>query len=116
MKMVKDSSPLPMTVRVGASTRFIDDRLLVGLDLSKPNDANTSIHAGTEYKVVPTVALRAGYTVTPGQSSDLGGLMGLNAGLGVTFNRFNLDYSISPFGDLGISHRLSLGYKFSSPK
>ncbi len=114
MKMVKDSAPLPMTVRVGASRRFMSDRMLAAVEVSKPNDSNASLHGGLEYQLMPLIAMRGGYKLTPGQSTDLGGLVGLNAGLGITFNRFNLDYSIAPFGDLGLSHRFSFGYKFGA--
>ncbi|MCG3204107.1 MAG: hypothetical protein KCHDKBKB_00810 [Elusimicrobia bacterium] len=114
MKMVQESAPLPMTIRFGASRKVLQDKLLLALDFSKPNDANISIHGGVEYQVVGLLALRGGYVLTPGQSTDLGGLTNLNAGLGISFNRFNLDYSVSPFGDLGISHRVSIGYKFNS--
>ncbi len=114
MKLVKDSSPLPATVRLGASTHVLNERLLVALEASKPNDANVSLHLGAEYHLTPAFAVRGGYEATPGQSADLGGLAGLNAGLGMQLNRFNLDYSVSPFGDLGLSHRISIGYKLGS--
>jgi long-subunit fatty acid transport protein len=114
MKMVRESSPLPMTVRVGASTRFMDDRLLASVDASKPNDENVTFHTGVEYHIVPMLALRGGYALTPGSSTDLGGLTGISAGLGIVFNRFNLDYSVTPFGDLGLSHRFSLLARFGS--
>ncbi len=116
MRMVKDSSPLPLTMRAGASTRWLQEKLLVAVEVSKPNDANVSLHAGAEYKVTSLLAVRGGYSVTPGQSADLGGLTGLNAGLGMQLKRFNLDYSIAPFGDLGLSHKFSLGYKFGEAK
>lgn len=115
LKMVKESASLPMTIRVGASRSFLEeDRMLASIELSKPNDANVTVHGGLEYRLTSLVKMRGGYKVTPGQSTDLGGLVGLNAGLGISFNRFNLDYSISPFGDLGMSHRFSLGYKFDN--
>ena len=116
LKMVKDSAPLPLTIRVGASTKFMNEKMLGSVEISKPNDAAASLRGGVEYKLASMFALRGGYAMAPGQSTDLGGLVGLNAGLGVTFNRFNMDYTISPFGDLGLSHRISFGYKFNSPQ
>lgn len=114
LKMVSESAPLPLTVRLGASQKFVQDKLLAAVEISKANDSDASFHGGVEYRLTQIIALRGGYTATPGQSTDLGGLTGANAGLGMTFNRFNLDYSVSPFGDLGLSHRFSLGYKFAT--
>lgn len=114
MKMVQDSTPLPMMVRLGASTRFMEDKMLVSIDASKPNDNNISLHSGVEYQLVPMVALRGGYKLTPSASADLGGLTGLSGGLGIMVNRFTFDYAVSPFGDLGLSHRISLLVRFGS--
>ncbi|MBI4676641.1 MAG: hypothetical protein HY748_03585 [Elusimicrobia bacterium] len=44
-----------------------------------------------------------------GLTSDL---MGLAAGFGVKALGMSLDYSMTPFGGLGNSHRVSLGAKF----
>ena len=45
---------------------------------------------------------------------ELGALAGLTWGLGYTITRsIAVDYAMLPTGDLGISHRLSLTYKFN---
>lgn len=113
LSMVKDSAPLPMTVRAGVSTMLFEEKLLVAGEVSKPNDHDAALHAGTEYKVTPQFTVRGGYKAILGDNADLGGLVGINAGLGIQVNRFNLDYSISPFGDLGLSHRISLRVQFN---
>jgi long-subunit fatty acid transport protein len=112
MQMVKDKTPLPMTVRLGVSQRLFN-RLNTALELSKPNDNNMTIHAGLEYALVTFVTMRAGTNLTPGNSLDVSGLKGFTAGLGTQFNGFSLDYAFVPFGDLGNTHRVSLSYKFA---
>jgi hypothetical protein len=113
MKMVSESSPLPLTVRAGASRRFCNQKLLGAIDAVKPNDNDLSVNTGVEYKVNDMLSLRGGYKFG-GSSLDVSGITNINAGVGVTFNRFNFDYSVSPFGDLGIAHRVSLLFRFAN--
>jgi len=64
-----------------------------------------------EYHPVSILALRAGYKTM--KNPDLGGLTGVSGGMGINLGKFNFDYSFTPFGDLGISHRVSLLIRFS---
>ena len=43
-------------------------------------------------------------------NQDIG--QGLTAGIGYKFGRICLDYAYVPYGDLGDTHRISLGMKF----
>jgi len=52
------------------------------------------------------VALRAGYRT----GRDVG--LGWTAGLGFKTGTFGLDYAYAPYGDLGNTHRISLGIGF----
>lgn len=56
-------------------------------------------------------SIRAGYRYDF-SDNQLSGLAGLTAGAGLRFQDFRLDYAFLPSGDLGTSHRLSLGYEF----
>lgn len=114
LKFVQDTAPLPTTIRVSAARRFFSDRFTLALEASKPRDDEPSIHAGAEYWLSPMFALRGGYTATPGNQADMGGLIGLTGGVGVNLGRFSLDYGIQPFGDLGVSQRVSLSAHFGS--
>ncbi len=44
--------------------------------------------------------------------NQIGGLTGFTAGAGLRFGDFSLDYAFVPYGDLGTSHRISLGFDF----
>jgi hypothetical protein len=113
MKMVQESAALPLTVRLGASTKILEEKLLLSAGLSKPNDASAALQMGVEFNMNSLLTLRGGYKLVSG-ASDLGGLVGVTGGLGVKFNRFNVDYAVTPFGDLGLSHRVSLMVRFNS--
>jgi hypothetical protein len=65
------------------------------------------IALGAEYWVAEILALRFGYRTGTGT----GGLSGLRTGLGVYFKNFGLDYAIAPYGELGLTHKISLSFK-----
>jgi hypothetical protein len=113
MKMVQESFALPMTVRLGASTRVLDKKMLLSGGVSKANDSSAQVQAGLEYNLASYFTLRGGYKLASG-ASDLGALVGVSAGFGLQFDRFNLDYAVTPFGDLGLSHRISLLVHFGT--
>ena len=113
MTFVEESAPLPFTVRVGAATRFLEDRLAVSGEVSKPNDDDPSLHAGVEYGLTDFVQLRGGYRVTPGNALDVDGLTNVTGGLGLRLGLYRLDYAFVPFGELGSTHRVSLQIEFN---
>ena len=64
---------------------------------------------GTEYLLGPA-ALRLGYAGTGVAARE--SAVPFFAGAGFRVGRVGLDYAFSPLGDLGGTHRLSLGFKF----
>jgi hypothetical protein len=103
---------LPLTFKGGAATRFWNGKLTMAADLDwQIYDERTYADLGAEYSLNSFLAFRAGYQA--GRSQDkLGGLTGLSAGLGLKLDRFNLDYAYVPFGDLGDTHRMTIGFNF----
>jgi hypothetical protein len=103
---------LPLTLKGGVARRFLDGSLAVAADADwLANDERFYLDLGAEYALNKFLAFRAGYQA--GRSADkLGGLTGLGAGLGLKFDRFTLDYAYVPFGDLGDTHRMTLGFNF----
>ena len=80
------------------------------------------IQAGTEYLIgnlerkANVLALRAGYLANY-PNAQLDGFTGLTWGLGYTLTQsLALDYAMVPAGDLGMSHRVSLTFKFNCPE
>ncbi len=104
---------LPLTLKGGAATSFFDGKLAAGADLDwLANDERFYLALGAEYLPNKNFAFRAGYQF--GRSADKLGssLVGLGAGIGLKFDRLSLDYAYVPFGDLGDTHRMTLGFNF----
>lgn len=101
--------PLPLTAKGGAAYKF--GGLTVALDGDwQIADKRFYLDLGGEYWLSPGIAARAGYQLGRG-GDELGGLTGAAFGLGFKFRQFALDYAFVPFGDLGDTHRLTLGMK-----
>ena len=71
------------------------------------NADNLGVAVGAEYWVAEIMALRLGYR----NGSDVDGISGLRAGLGIVLKGFGLDYGFAPYGRLGLTHRFSLSFK-----
>jgi hypothetical protein len=126
---------LPLAVRLGFGYRFAlenmilpftdegafifpDNSAAAGLDLViYPTEQIVRFNAGVEKMWVlnkyHSVGVRAGYKFL----NDLGFSAGITAGLGYKLtagekSSIEIDYSLNPYGDLGITHRISLTGKF----
>jgi outer membrane protein OmpA-like peptidoglycan-associated protein len=82
------------------------------LDVILPMDNGLALHVGAEYLPVPELAIRLGYQTGPEDIGTLGVLSGLTAGLGVNLGGLSLDYAITPYGKLGMAHRIGLEATF----
>ena len=115
MKFLNETSPLPLTLAVGASYR-LPVGLVAALDVKQRPYAHASeVSVGTEYAMFSTFALRAGYASNnraANGASGVGKLSGLAAGFGIKMYGYTLDYSMTPFGELGNVQRFSLGARF----
>lgn len=112
MKFIEDSEPLPLNIKVGVSYRFLDERLLMAADYNSPRFGSPGFNIGSEYALIDIINIRAGYKI----QADLEKNARLNLGFGIGHNDYGFDYTYTPFGDIGNSHRFSLSLKFSSKK
>ena len=103
-KLYQESYGLPLQARLG--WRY--DRGIVGVmqDLILSETEKPGIAAGVECRPVQVLALRGGYRI----GSDVDGLSGLRAGLGLSLHGIGVDYALAPYGKLGASHRISVSY------
>jgi len=103
---------LPLTLKGGAATRLLNGKMTAAADLDwLAYDERFYVDLGAQYALNGYLDFRAGYQI--GRSQDkLGGLTGLSAGMGLKLERFNLDYAYVPFGDLGDTHRMTIGFNF----
>lgn len=111
-KEVQD--PLPAALRVGGSFKF--KNLLLASDINLGVYSKTIFSIGGEYSlqnisdVLDKVSFRCGYKTE--NTEWLGPLAGLSAGVGIKQKWISGDYAIVPYGDLGLTHRISLTAKF----
>ncbi len=107
------SDPLPFVLQVGALWH-ISPRVQALLDGHLPVDDDPYPSLGLEF-LQPmgenlAGALRAGYNLR--NDRDVDGLSGVSGGFGVLAGRFRFDYAWVPFGDVGTTHRISMGLLF----
>ena len=107
IKYDQSGSPLPRQMVVGAGVSALGGNLLVGLDAISPKGEDSYIATGLEYTVFQMLKLRLGYNTI----SDFVGT-GITYGMGLHFAQWNIDYAFVPFGDLGNTNRVSVGFRF----
>ena len=119
MRFLDETNPLPLTLAGGAGYQVGSSGLLLALDVKNlPSEGRTTVSFGTEYAMFSALSLRAGYLsalaagATSGGARQTGNLAGFGAGLGVRVGSYKLDYSFTPFGELGNVQRISLGARF----
>jgi outer membrane protein OmpA-like peptidoglycan-associated protein len=109
------NSPEELPAEVAAGASFQRYGITVLLDVVVPFDSDINVRVGLEYAPVPEIALRVGYRTGPTSLAGLGALAGLTGGIGLTHGNYGVDYSITPYGELGIVHRVGLRASFRPP-
>lgn len=107
---------LPINIKGGVAVKILNSAqhmLLVAVDSQYLFKDAFSLSAGAEYVFMELLAVRAGYKAGFGEI-DLEGFKGISGGLGVKIAGVNIDYAIVPYGDLGITHRVTLSYVFGN--
>lgn len=107
LKYMKESAPLPLTVRVGAAYKLDlpeDYKGLAALDIIRVA-GSWSANVGLESYYKELFAIRAGYELS-------GGLESFTSGLGFIVKKICIDYSMMSMGGLGLTHRIALSYGF----
>ena len=111
MKFLQQTDPLPMKLKLGlAAVQMMDHHLNLTFDITKPNDGNATYQGGAEYWLGEHLALRTGYAV-----NQLEG-MGVRAGIGLRLKSLSFDYAYAGFGELGITHRYEISFRFGEPR
>lgn len=79
----------------------------------QPNGVSR-IQGGLEGAFARSYFLRVGYQGALA-NNQINGLTGFTAGAGLRLGQFQLDYAFVPYGDLGDTNRISVGYEFPNP-
>ncbi len=115
MTFEQESDNLPLALRVGSSLK-LTEHWLSSLDIVFPKDNSPYTALGTEYGWHVSDALllsgRLGYNSRT--AGDISGITGLSFGMGFGFKNLDLDYAFLPYGGVGITHRLSLSFKWGA--
>ncbi len=102
-----ETSDLPQQTVLGTGFSALGGNLNIALDLIQSRDTDSHAALGVEYRVFNMLDLRVGYSTL----SDFVGT-GISYGLGLRFAQWNIDYALVPYGDLGNTNRVSIGYRF----
>ena len=104
-KFVNETNPLPLSLRLGgAYKKNLKFPTLISLDT---NLSPFYVSLGIESALSPIFSARLGYASGPAKEGP-----GLTAGFGISHQNLSLDYAIRPYGDLGLSHYISLSTRF----
>jgi hypothetical protein len=103
MQLDQESFSLPMIMRFGWNYSL--GKLNIAQDVTIGDKFYFLV--GVEYWLGKVFALRCGYK----NDTDLNGLAGIRAGLGLNFKGFGIDYGFAPYGDLGGTHRFTLSFR-----
>ena len=101
---------LPTSLRAGLSGQPFAQWLL-STDYVKRVDTNGEFDVGAEVTPRRFLSMRLGYRYALTRQ-DLGGLSEFSVGIGLRFKRMSFDYAFIPLGDLGMTHRISVNFRF----
>ncbi|HLD28884.1 MAG TPA: PorV/PorQ family protein [bacterium] len=124
MKFINEAYNLPLTITAGGGYNLLGSLVLTA-DISREiYDRKTSLSMGIEYSPMNIISLRAGYLYQAAyklltssnnlfaNEKSISDFTGLSAGLGINYSGYNLDYSLVPYADLGLTNRLSFKVQF----
>jgi len=103
---------LPAALRAGVSGQPFA-QWLFSADYVRRQDTQGEFDVGAEVTAVKVCSLRMGYRYEL-TAPDLGGLSNFSLGLGLRVDQVSFDYAFVPLGDLGMTHRLSLNFRFKT--
>jgi hypothetical protein len=114
LKFDTERNDLPMRLALGAAYEFERGHALTAELTDAPRAGGADFAFGGEFKALANVFLRAGYTtqtaITGGSSFDAA--RGLTLGVGFRADRWTIDYAAVPMGELGSTHRFTLGARW----
>ncbi len=109
LKMVSDSYPLPLAFKFGVLKEYRSS--FFSFDVVKYRDNYPFLIAGFENKIKQYLYLRLGYRYRI-YGNELGFWSGFSSGLGFDYNNISFGYSLTPYGELGYSHKIELSIRY----
>lgn len=115
LKLGSEAAPLPFELGGALSLRYAR-RFTFFIDGRAPADHSPYLIFAGEYGFPfagsSALFLRSGLNFK--NYDDLGLMGAFSGGFGVRFGNTGLDYAFVPYGDLGVTHRITLGWGFGA--
>lgn len=113
LKYDVERNDLPLRAAFGAAYALPGGHALAAELVSGPRGTGTDGGLGAEFQAIKNVFLRGGYSSrNVGGGSGFEAARGLTLGLGFRDERWELAYAVLPMGELGNTHRFTLGARF----
>jgi hypothetical protein len=113
LKFINDSDALPLTVHAGGAY-FFPYHITGSAEAAYENTGIFSGRFGSQWQVIPAIALRAGYRTDVAR--QLSTISGFSTGIGLSLWGSEFSYTWIPYDDLGQTHSFSLLMKFGQPR
>ena len=111
MKFIDEGDSLPLTIRTGVSYAILGN-VVLSMEADRfIKEKKTTVSAGVEYTVLNSLSVRTGYLKDLNMESLKMGT-GISGGFGLMIRKFQFEYAVTPFGELGDSQRFTLGMSF----
>ena len=113
MKYISQKDPLPLSFSAGMAVRAFGGFSLA-LDVRRlVYDKQNKVSIGTEYAVLSGFALRSGYMMGNSVKREAdNGKNGFSLGAGLNFWNAQLDYAVTPYGELGNAQKITIKKQF----
>jgi hypothetical protein len=104
---------LPLNAQGGGAYKLFNQTLVLATDIDwLALDRTVYANVGGEYWLNHMLAVRAGYQFGHGADQLQSSFVGMGVGFGINIHDFTVDYAFLPYGNLGDTHRVTLGCKF----
>jgi hypothetical protein len=111
LEFLQQKDPLPSELRFGvAALQLMNRKLNLSLDYAMPKAEDATVQGGAEYWISKFLALRTGYISDSAEGS------GIRAGIGLRVKAVSFDYAYASGGELGITHRYEVSFRFGEPR
>lgn len=111
IKLQNERYKLPLSYRAGVWRDFEKYELRASFTMLKYIDNYPYFIIGLDKRINSFFSVRMGYKYRF-YGNELGFWSGFSTGIGLVYNKFYIDYSLNPYGELGYSHKISLTFKF----
>jgi hypothetical protein len=111
IKFENERYKLPLLFRTGIWSSIDDYGLKFSFNVLKYIDNYPYFIFGVEKEINSYFSVRTAYKYRF-YGNELGFWSGFSVGIGYYYKKFKFDYSLNPYGELGYSHKFSVGFKF----